>query len=453
MISSSNGYNQLEPRMGNHMKLIGQILSLIVKSFLCLLLLGILLQVGTPLISKLTECKQDERSLINAARMGDMRQIELLLKAGVNPDCRCGYTDTPIEAAAKPEWDLKNNAKLEKNSITLIDTLIEAGAKPEKSILYHIDSGMTATEEIIIHLIKRGTYTQEQLDKLLITYSSRPSVMQALMNKGGNINAGYIEKGRGPDTISAGSVEDTPLVHAAREGNLKAVQFLLAKGADPNAPGSMRETALIAVSGLGVSRWSDNYKAAPDIIKSLIQARADTKPENICGHSSLIVAAAKGQAESVRLLLNAGASPNSRDHRTRDKTICFSLGRTGLVSQRHLDSDRAEHRRNYLKIQDGDYKAGVFRSQSRDIAQRFYDDNVDGPFEGTALMWAAYSGDFEAVKLLLAKGADVNARDSYGTTAYMWGHLSGNPKVLDSLLKAGADTSAVDAFREDASAY
>jgi ankyrin repeat protein len=40
--------------------------------------------------------------------------------------------------------------------------------------------------------------------------------------------------------------------------------------------------------------------------------------------------------------------------------------------------------------------------------------SVDGT---TALQWAAYNGDLELVKLLIAHGADPKARNDYGMTA------------------------------------
>ena len=54
-------------------------------------------------------------------------------------------------------------------------------------------------------------------------------------------------------------------------------------------------------------------------------------------------------------------------------------------------------------------------------------------------MTAARTGKLEAVKALLAAGADVNARLPQGQTALMWAAAEGHAAVVQELLAAGAD--------------
>jgi uncharacterized protein len=54
-------------------------------------------------------------------------------------------------------------------------------------------------------------------------------------------------------------------------------------------------------------------------------------------------------------------------------------------------------------------------------------------------MTAARTGKIEAVKSLLARGADVNARLERGQTALMWAAADGHAAVVEVLLQAGAD--------------
>ncbi len=56
----------------------------------------------------------------------------------------------------------------------------------------------------------------------------------------------------------------------------------------------------------------------------------------------------------------------------------------------------------------------------------------------TPLMRAAKKGDYEAVRRLLAEGADVEQSDQKGRTAVMLAAGSGNVKVIKALLEAGA---------------
>lgn len=60
----------------------------------------------------------------------------------------------------------------------------------------------------------------------------------------------------------------------------------------------------------------------------------------------------------------------------------------------------------------------------------------------TALMRAAERGSLRAVRLLLKKRADVNAKDTFGRTALMLAAAGGHLNVVKALLAAGADANA-----------
>lgn len=58
-------------------------------------------------------------------------------------------------------------------------------------------------------------------------------------------------------------------------------------------------------------------------------------------------------------------------------------------------------------------------------------------------MTAARTGSVEAVKALIAHGADVNAQETtHGQTALMWGVAHKHPRVTQTLIEAGADVRA-----------
>ena len=58
------------------------------------------------------------------------------------------------------------------------------------------------------------------------------------------------------------------------------------------------------------------------------------------------------------------------------------------------------------------------------------------------LLSATRKGDVEAVKALLAKGADVNARTAHGATPLFYACDRGNAEMVKILLGAGADMKA-----------
>ena len=59
------------------------------------------------------------------------------------------------------------------------------------------------------------------------------------------------------------------------------------------------------------------------------------------------------------------------------------------------------------------------------------------------LLKAAVRDDLNAVIRLIARGADVNIRDSDGRTALMYASLEGYLTVIDALLAKGANVNAV----------
>ncbi|MEP7336163.1 MAG: ankyrin repeat domain-containing protein [Acidobacteriota bacterium] len=62
------------------------------------------------------------------------------------------------------------------------------------------------------------------------------------------------------------------------------------------------------------------------------------------------------------------------------------------------------------------------------------------------LITAARKSNVEAVKTLLAKGADVNAKTEYGATPLFFACDRGNVEIVKLLLAAGADVDARDTF-------
>ena len=69
--------------------------------------------------------------------------------------------------------------------------------------------------------------------------------------------------------------------------------------------------------------------------------------------------------------------------------------------------------------------------------------NLAPPVNGTPLMIAARRGNTEGAKMLLAHGADVNAREAArGQTALMWAASENHVDTMQLLIEAGADIQA-----------
>ena len=71
------------------------------------------------------------------------------------------------------------------------------------------------------------------------------------------------------------------------------------------------------------------------------------------------------------------------------------------------------------------------------------DPNTTSPEGETVLMTAARTGRLDAVKVLLAHGAAVNAKENWrGQTPLMWAAAEGHVEVVEALLAAGAEINA-----------
>ncbi|KAL6690982.1 hypothetical protein J3F84DRAFT_404018 [Trichoderma pleuroticola] len=67
----------------------------------------------------------------------------------------------------------------------------------------------------------------------------------------------------------------------------------------------------------------------------------------------------------------------------------------------------------------------------------------DTIYSRTPLLWATTEGRDDVVKLLIEKGADVDANE-HGRTSLLWASKQGHEAIVKLLLEAGADTSVKD---------
>lgn len=126
---------------------------------------------------------------------------------------------------------------------------------------------------------------------------------------------------------------DIPLLQAAREGDMQALQALLSQGADPNQKDAGDLTALIlsvragsvpAVETLlrhradpnlrgGVNGWTPLmhaiHKNHPGAARALLDGGARLESRGHSGETALMMAAGYGYTPLVELLLERGADP------------------------------------------------------------------------------------------------------------------------------------------------
>ncbi|MGE3512136.1 MAG: ankyrin repeat domain-containing protein [Vicinamibacterales bacterium] len=175
---------------------------------------------------------------------------------------------------------------------------------------------------------------------------------------------------------------ETPLMLAARTGNAEVVKLLLAHGARVDAREPSRgQTALM---------WAiaENH---PEAVRVLLENGADPHERSAAGFLPLLFAAQQGNLEIARDLLARGADVNAAG----------GDGSTALLVA--VDS-------GVLKLFDPDEAAG----RQHDSLIRFlieHGADVNASQAGrTPLHSAVWTGQSALVDLLLARGADVNAR-------------------------------------------
>ena len=275
-----------------------------------------------------------------------------------------------------------------------------------------------------------------------------------------------LDAGADPNAPALGAGE-SPLMAAARGGGAAAVRLLLAHGADVDArDGWRRQTALMMAAG--------NHEPHADVVRILLAHGADVHLRSrstaeapfagggmraVGGMTALHFAARQNDAESVRMLLGAGARVDERapggitplrmaiDHGYYDLVDLLLAG--------GADPDAADdagftplhaalRKRAGGNPERGDRSAGTGGSRStallNDLLARGADPdarlplkrlppnfNPDGypqvnnvQYAGATPLWiAAHLADLEAMRILEAAGADPLAASMENTTALM----------------------------------
>jgi len=249
----------------------------------------------------------------------------------------------------------------------------------------------------------------------------------------------------------------TPLVLAAREGDLDTVKALVEAGANVNQTTNYGWTALLTAT------QNKNYK----IGKYLLDHGADpnlanhggwrplylaTDNRNIEGGDYPVRPADMDHLEYIRLLLDKGADVNAR--------VC-GVKSTPTVCSGDSTETRTIFTNQWL-YEDG-ATAFVRAAQSGDVVlmklllSRGADPKIPTAHNVTALATASGIGwvegitfewseaeNMEAVKLCLDLGIDVNAVDSDGRTALHGAAHKGRVPVLQALVDHGAKLDAHD---------
>jgi ankyrin repeat protein len=315
--------------------------------------------------------------------LADDRGLELLLRAGANPNVCDDQHRTALESI---ETYLRVLAMLE-------------GPRPEPA---------RPPREPAAHRAERS-WRSRTVEELLKSESPQGDLFRAIV--AGDPYAVCRVLDEYPALVNARSKYWTPLQLAAAAGQRDVVAVLLDRGASMTwCSSSQSVRALDTAASYGRS----------EVVKLLLERGAENRD------TALLAAVRSGSTETTEILLHAGANPNTRrslDGRTPLQIACD--GSSSPVVELLLS-----HGANVNPITPADqYGWG----EDCDIWPMFSDKELAQP-----LYIAVVNGSFEIVDILLDAGADINAL-SFGWSALHAACLAPHPEMVGHLLAHGAD--------------
>jgi Raf kinase inhibitor-like YbhB/YbcL family protein len=263
---------------------------------------------------------------------------------------------------------------------------------------------------------------QSDLDDIVVTGTIADA--RAAIAKGADVNA------KDADGV-------TPLMRAASAGRADMVSLLLSRSADANAKTTGGVTPLMMAS-LG------GYVSA---MRPLIAAKADVNVKDNQGRTALMAASSSGEAAAVEALLGAGADVRAEDA-SSETAMTYAAAEGHAAAIAALQRHGAKPGELELILASGRCNADVVRALLSGGM------SVETPASGTSPLIVAAGGNCaDVVDLLIARGANLNAKNGDGWTPLIKAASAGHTEIVEKLLAKGADMSVADPLGRTAWMY
>lgn len=285
--------------------------------------------------------------------------------------------------------------------------------------------------DLVAELLKTtdpNCWFSEKIEEDSYTWHTRKSPLVAAA-KTGNIAIAQLllDEGLIADFNTHG--EPTPLMAAAGEGHLEMVKFLQAKGADPD----------VNLDGYGTPLARASAAGAMPVMEYLVAQNAKINASGAGIGTPLLQAARHGQNEAVEYLLKQEADPNvqvagvgtalsaaTRKSHYKTMEILLNSGSDIDLAAAGVGTPLME------AVQIYDEKAmGMLRAYNADV-------NVRTPGVGTALSHAARANNARMIQLLLDDGANPELSGAGVGTPLMLAARNKADDAMNALLAGGA---------------
>ncbi len=229
------------------------------------------------------------------------------------------------------------------------------------------------------------------------------------------------------------------LIEASAAGNVDKVKELISGGTNVNFSKDDGVTALMAACVAG----------HPAVVKVLLSEKADPNARDAQGATALLWAVLGAKKEIVQLLMENGADTGVRDRAGRTAfSLASRMGYAEIIELIHSHAKKGGHAAGESKPKKAQSLNGRFLEAAATgevaLVDKLLNDGADieardGESRGTALIWAAFHGHREVVKLLIKRGADVNAASAGGLTPLLLACVQGHISAVKLLLEGGAN--------------
>jgi ankyrin repeat protein len=403
-----------------------------------------------------------------AVRLDDLDTADLLIRAGAKVSIANREGVTPLQLAA-----LNGNA-------AMIEKLVKAGADPNAPLTPSGDTALmlasrTGTADAIKVLLETGANVNAKetwggTTALMAAAAERhPAAVKMLIDRGADVSArsnfvtaanGRGFEGRTPSAPQPGqAVEEfasgwlTPLMFAAREGDVESARLLLGAGADVNAIAGDGKDAL------GLAIFNGNY----DLASFLIDSKSNVNKADTQGFTPLFWAVDRRNMETapnfpwmvtadplplVRKLLDAGANPNALVNNTPRARMRAGSPRIVFATPLMRAAFSGDLDLTKLLLSKGADPAIVSKDYETMVEAAAGLGFIQGYSKGRPA-----AERLEVVKLLVGLGADVNAADDYGITPLMAAANMGEVSIIQYLVDRGADLGAYDLGKKNDGAF